>query len=224
MAKPITIGTSNGTKLQEWRQILDDQSRNLIPQFVPLSQELSSFDVDEPYDTLIANAIHKARAYATITGGPAVSDDSGLFVTGLGGNPGVKSARYIDARAFHSRNPETAARLYSQALCSKLLQELDGVTDRSARFICVTAMVLDKDDPNPIVASGTLRGSIVAKLPSLETWKGWAYEPVFIPVGNGGATLGETPRWVKHTYSHRARAIRRLIDQIARMYADVKIM
>ena len=103
-------------------------------------------EVDEPYDSLEANALHKARTVVGHTGVAALADDTGLEVAALGGAPGVFTARFAGPAATYADN------------VTKLLAELDGVAERSARFR--TAVALVYTDGLEVTAEGVLEGRI----------------------------------------------------------------
>ncbi len=168
--------------------------------FEPLGFDVVSaidLDLPEPEETeatFAGNAILKARAAAEATGAPALSDDSGLAVTALGGAPGIYSARWAgDPRDF------------GKAM-EKVQRELDeiGATDRSAKFVCALAVVWP--DGHAEVFEGEVHGTL--------TWpprgdKGFGYDPVFIADGES-VTFGEMEPARKHAMSHRAAAVAKL--------------
>ena len=168
--------------------------------FAPLGFEVVSaieLDLPEPEETeatFAGNAILKARAAAEATGAPALSDDSGLSVTALGGAPGIYSARWAGE-----------PRDFGKAM-EKVQRELDdiGATDRSAKFVCALAIVWP--DGHAEVFEGEVHGEL--------TWpprgdKGFGYDPVFVADGES-ITFGEMEPALKHAMSHRARAVETL--------------
>ena len=168
--------------------------------FAPLGFEVVSaieLDLPEPEETeatFAGNAILKARAAAEATGAPALSDDSGLSVTALGGAPGIYSARWAGE-----------PRDFGKAM-EKVQRELDdiGATDRSAKFVCALAIVWP--DGHAEVFEGEVHGEL--------TWpprgnKGFGYDPVFVAEGES-ITFGEMEPALKHAMSHRARAVEKL--------------
>ena len=130
---------------------------------------------------------------ATLGGRVAVlADDSGLAVDALGGSPGVRSARYAGEAAGDDANNQ------------KLLADLAGSPDRSARFVCALALVLP--DGVLVTAEGELRGRIVAEPRGA---RGFGYDPLFQPDGCA-VTLAEMENGQKDAMSHRARAVAEL--------------
>ncbi len=155
-------------------------------------------EIDEPYDTLEANALHKARMVVGHTGVAALADDTGLEVTALGGAPGVFTARFAGPDATYADN------------VAKLLEELDGEGDRSARFR--TAVALVYSDGSHVTAEGVLDGRI-ARI--RRGSNGFGYDPVFEVAEFGYQTLAEIPEDEKNRISHRARALHGLARRLA---------
>jgi XTP/dITP diphosphohydrolase len=149
-------------------------------------------EVEETEPTLEGNARLKARAVAAATELPALSDDTGLEVDALGGAPGVHTARYSGPNATYEDN------------VVKLLADLEGVDDRRARFRTVIALVTPGGEE--LVAEGVLDGSI-GSVPRGSG--GFGYDPVFVV---DDRTLAELSSAEKHSISHRARALRALVD------------
>lgn len=144
-------------------------------------------DIDETEDTLGGNALLKARAVAAATGHAAVADDTGLEVEALGGEPGVNTARYAGEDATYEEN------------VTKLLAELEGVTERAARFR--TAVALVSATGEELVVDGALEGVITTERRGSG---GFGYDPIFEV---DGRTLAEIPLAEKNRISHRALAL-----------------
>jgi XTP/dITP diphosphohydrolase len=140
------------------------------------------------------NALLKARAVMEAVGLPAVADDTGLEVAALAGRPGVETARYAGPDASYSDNVR------------RLLEELEGVADRSARFRTVIALVMP--DGAELVAEGALDGVIAAEPRGSG---GFGYDPVFEVEGR---TLSEMGVETKNMLSHRARALQTLAGML----------
>ena len=174
--------------------------RELKDLFEPAGLEVVSaidLDLPEPEETELTfagNALIKARAAAKATGEPALSDDSGLEVTALGGMPGVHTAIWAgEPRDFYKAMEKV----------EHLLQDIEA-TDRSARFVSTLAVVWP--DGHEEVFEGTVEGDLV--------WpprgdKGFGYDPVFVAKGET-LTFGEMDPAKKHAMSHRADAFRKL--------------
>ena len=147
---------------------------------------------EETGSTYVENARIKARFGRAVLG-PGhrlIGEDSGLEVVALGGRPGIQSARYA---------PEGAPAI------AKLLGEIDGVTERSARY--VSELVLLMPDDEEVRGSGTLAGRIADGPRGSE---GFGYDPVFIPDGEERTVAELGDAW-KESHSHRARAARALL-------------
>lgn len=189
MMPRLVVASKNADKLREIEEVLVD---------VGLAQELVRGlewpDVEETGSTLVDNALLKARVVAAAVGLPALGDDTGLEVDALGGRPGVFTARYAGKNASYRENYE------------KLLGELDGVENRTARFKTSVALVFP--DGSEVTASGHVEGRI-ALAPRGD--RGFGYDPVF---DVGGRTLSEMSAEEKNVLSHRARALRSLAEAL----------
>ncbi len=162
---------------------------------------VSDFDVppaEEPFDTFIENALAKARHTSQHTGLPASADDSGLCVTALAGAPGVQSARFAGEPSSDERN---------NAL---LLERLDGITERHAFFFSAIVVVRHAFDPCPLVADGEWHGEI---LTAPRGSNGFGYDPLFF-LPDLDQTAAELDARLKNTLSHRAAAMRRMLERL----------
>ena len=181
----ILIASRNAHKIQEIREIFD------LPgvEWVSTAEFPDLRDVEEDGDTFEANAVKKATELARATGLWALADDSGLEVAALGNAPGVYSARYAGEPCSHANNN------------AKLLRELEGKSDRSARFRCVAAL----SDPSgrAETVSGSCPGRIVERLRGA---KGFGYDPLFVPDGHA-QTFAEMGNEQKSALSHRGRSL-----------------
>ena len=157
-------------------------------------------DVDETAPTLEGNAIIKANAVAVHTGQWAIADDTGLEVSALGGEPGVRSARYAGDDADDARN---------RAL---LLARLEGVDDRTARFRTVIAVM------SPSGEFHLLHGECAGTIARAERGGGgFGYDAVFVPLDGDGRTFAEMSPSEKDALSHRGRAFEQLPRLLARI-------
>jgi XTP/dITP diphosphohydrolase len=175
----------------------DGKARELERLLTGFEVAAVAVDVDETGSTFAENALLKARAARTAaTGGEwGLGDDSGIEVAALDGEPGVRSARWA--------GPDDAGRNRA------LLERLAGADDRRAAFVCALAAVAP--DGREIVVNGRLEGT-VALSPSGES--GFGYDPLFVPEGESD-TLGVLGPRRKDELSHRARAARALLAQLA---------
>jgi XTP/dITP diphosphohydrolase len=182
----LVIATGNMGKLREYRELL-----------AGVGLELIAFDseVDEVGETYAENARLKAEAATSRSGLAALGDDSGVEVEALGGFPGIRSARL---------GPTQEERT------AELLRRLEGKPRPwNARFVCTLALA-EPGQPTQFF-EGECKGEIVAE------WRGEAgfgYDPVFLVPGTG-KTFGEMPTEEKRLYSHRARAVRALLESRA---------
>lgn len=144
-------------------------------------------DVEETEDTLAGNALLKARAVVAATGHAAVADDTGLEVDALDGAPGVKTARYAGIEATYAQNVD------------KMLRDLAGIEDRTARFRTAIALVTPTGEE--LVVEGVLEGVITTER---RGDGGFGYDPIFEV---DGRTLAEIPTEEKNQISHRALAL-----------------
>jgi XTP/dITP diphosphohydrolase len=154
-------------------------------------------DVVEDADTQEGNARLKATAVAVAAGRPAIADDTGLEVAALDGAPGVYAARYAGGDATYAENR------------AKLLDALDGASDRRARFRTV-AMVVWPDGVE-IAAEGVCDGTIAQ---GERGERGFGYDPLFVPAEGDGRTFAEMTDEEKHDLSHRGRALRNLLTKL----------
>lgn len=151
-------------------------------------------DVVEDADTLRGNARLKAVAICEATGFPAVADDTGLEVAALDGAPGVYSARFAGEGCSYEDNRV------------KMLRELEGAEDRSARFR--TCALVRWPDGRELAVDGACEGVITM---ADRGEAGFGYDPVFEPVDGDGRTFAEMSEDEKHRISHRGRAFRNLL-------------
>ena len=182
----LVLASGNAGKLAELRALLGDGFT------LHAQSEFGVRDADETGLSFIENAILKARHAARATGLPALGDDSGLCVDALHGAPGLYSARYAGVHGD------------SDANIDKLLREIDGIADpaRTARFVCVLALVRHADDPMPLVAEGRWEGRV---LRARRGGNGFGYDPVFFSPLHG-CSAAELPADVKNRDSHRGQA------------------
>lgn len=190
----IVIASNNAGKLREFNALFTQFGINAITQ-----GELGITEAEEPYATFVENALTKARHASRLSKLPALADDSGICVAALGGAPGVWSARYAGEPKSDTRNNE------------KLLADMQGVMKRDAFFYCVLVFVRAADDPQPIIADGVWLGKITH---APRGTGGFGYNPVFnIPSLN--LTAAEISDAQKNALSHRAQALRVLVEKLA---------
>lgn len=186
----LRFATTNPHKIREMREVLGDAPVRLLT----LADTAPLPEPEETASTFEGNARLKALYYAGRLPGLVVSEDSGLEIDALGGEPGVHSARYLGASASYTERFDD------------LLRRLTGVSDerRSAHFVC--AMVVARGDQVLFEARGSVEGRI-AHAPSGEG--GFGYDPIFF-CPSLGKTLAEAGD-AKAAVSHRGQAVRALV-------------
>lgn len=182
----IVFATNNAHKLSEVAQVVGDKF-----ELVTLRECGITEDIPENEPTLEGNALSKARYVYSRTGLNCFADDTGLEVDALGGEPGVRSARY----ATDGHDDEANKRL--------LLERLQGVENRAAQFRTAVALILNGKE---YLFEGIVRGEIACEE---HGEGGFGYDPLFYPEG-GSQTFAEMSAEAKNAISHRGRAIRKL--------------
>lgn len=201
MTETLVLASSNLGKLQEFSSLL--QGFQIRPQ-----SEWQLDDADETGLSFVENAILKARHAAAATGLPALADDSGLVVDALNGAPGIYSARYAGEHGNNAANNQ------------KLLDALKSVApaQRSARFVCVLAVLRHAHDPLPLICTGLWEGFI---LNAPQGQGGFGYDPVF-GVPNLGCSAAELPAAEKNRLSHRGLATAQLKAHLPQWWSGPK--
>ena len=188
----IIFATGNRHKLEEAQQILGDKYTLKTPADFGITE-----DIPETADTIEGNALQKVQYIWDKVRMPCFADDTGLFVDALDGAPGVRSARY----AGEDKKAEDNVK--------KLLQEMEGRSDRSARFRCIVALVMDGQ---PKLFEGKVEG-VITTAPSGNG--GFGYDPVFAPEKYGKErTFSELTAQEKNEISHRGEAMRLLAEYL----------
>ncbi len=193
MMKKIVFATNNAHKLQELRQMLGERY-----EILGLADIGCHEDIPETADFIEENAQIKARFVKDHYGYDCFSDDTGLEIDALNGEPGVHSARY--AGPGHD----------SEANIDKVLSKLDGVTDRTARFR--TAIALLQGDEMHLF-EGQVEGVILTERHGTG---GFGYDSIFQPVEGDGSTFAQMSPEEKNRISHRGRAVAKLVEFLNR--------
>ena len=184
----IVFATNNAHKLREVQQTVGDKF-----EIVSLRECGVVEDIPENEPTLEGNALAKARYIYSRTGLSCFADDTGLEVDALGGEPGVRSARY----ATDGHDDEANKRL--------LLERMEGKENRGAQFRTAMALILDGEE---YLFEGVVRGEIL----TLECGNGgFGYDPLFAPEGHS-ESFAEMSAEEKNAISHRGRAVRKLAE------------
>ena len=189
----LVVATHNNGKLEEIQDLLR-----------PFGITLTSNDdhglpePDETETTFVGNARIKAHAAAKATGLPALADDSGIEIDGLGGAPGVCTADWAET-------PNGRDFVMAMTRSWNELEAAKAPAPRSARFCCT--LVLAWPDGHDEVFPGVMEGEIVWPMRGDQ---GHGYDPIFQPKGYD-VTFGEMDRWEKNKISHRADAFTKLV-------------
>ncbi|MCR5293674.1 MAG: RdgB/HAM1 family non-canonical purine NTP pyrophosphatase [Lachnospiraceae bacterium] len=198
----IVFATGNKNKLTEIRQIVKD----LGIEVVSMKEEGFSGDIVENGTTFLENALIKARTVCSALGEITMSDDSGLVVDALGGEPGIYSSRYM--------GEDTSYRVKNR----NIIERLEGIpeNERTARFVCAIACVFP--DGRELTAEETFEGII--------GWEergenGFGYDPIFFLPERGISSAELTPE-EKNAVSHRGKAIRAMKRQLEELLAGEK--
>ena len=186
--RTLIFATNNQNKVNEIRKVTEGKFK-----IITLSEAGINIDIPEPHDTLEANATEKSTVIHQLTNQNVFSEDTGLEVAGLNGEPGVKSARY----AGEGRN--------FQANIDKLLLSLENITSRTAQFRTVISLILDGEEH---LFEGICKGHILFQQIGQQ---GFGYDPIFVPEG-ATQTFAEMTMDEKNNYSHRKKAVSKLIN------------
>jgi XTP/dITP diphosphohydrolase len=184
--KKLIFATNNQNKVEEIKSIVEG-----FFDVVSLKDAGIDIDIPEPHATLEENATEKSKTIYKLTGENCFSEDTGLEVEALNGEPGVRSARYAGEGKNSNDNIE------------KLLQALSGLENRKARFRTVISAIIDGKEH---LFEGICEGKIIEK-PKGEA--GFGYDPVFVPDGSY-ATFAEMGLEEKNKFSHRQKATLKL--------------
>lgn len=184
----LVFATNNQNKVDEVKFALQNQFT-----IITLNEAGIDIDIPEPHATLEANATEKSTTIHQLIGKNCFSEDTGLEVEHLNGEPGVKSARYAgDDRNFSSN-------------IEKLLHNMQGISNRKAQFRTVISLILNNEE---YLFEGICCGIITEKEAGSN---GFGYDSVFVPDGDT-CTFAEMDLAKKSVYSHRKKALEKLIS------------
>ena len=186
----LMIASNNKGKIREYKDIFEPFGFQVYSQ----GEENICPEVEETGSTFEQNAVLKARAVCEASRYCVISDDSGLEVEALGGEPGLYSARYKGLETEHERR-------------LAVLKGLEGADNRRARF--VTCICFIDETGKEHLFTGVWNGEIAFRE---EGTNGFGYDPIFISEDGNGKTTASLPLSFKETYSHRAKAVRKLIS------------
>lgn len=186
--RTLVFATNNQHKVDEIRNVIGTEFN-----IITLKEAGINIDIPEPHDTLEENASEKSAVIHKMTQQNCFSEDTGLEVDALNGEPGVRSARYAgDTKNFNDN-------------VIKLLKNLEGITDRKARFRTVISLIIDGKEH---LFQGICEGVIIEEQRGAG---GFGYDPVFIPE-DAHKTFAEMTMEEKNVYSHRRKATDQLIQ------------
>ncbi|MDB5190790.1 MAG: nucleoside 5-triphosphatase RdgB [Segetibacter sp.] len=183
----LIFATNNQNKVEEIKSLIGD-----LFEVVSLKEAGIDIEIPEPHNTLEENATEKSRTIYQLTNQNCFSEDTGLEVAALNGEPGVKSARYAGEAVSFSNNLD------------KLLINLKGKTDRRAQFKTVISLILNGKEHQ---FTGICQGRVI----DFERGtNGFGYDPVFVPDGSD-KTFAEMTLEEKNFFSHRKKATAQLL-------------
>lgn len=186
----LIFATNNENKVEEIRSVIGSKF-----EIITLKESGIDIDIPEPFDSLEENASHKSKTIFDLKNIDCFSEDTGLEVEVLAGEPGVKSARYAgENRSF-------------EANIDKLINKLAGNKNRNAQFRTVISLI---QNGNEIQFEGICKGQILL---SRKGGKGFGYDPVFVPDGST-LTFAEMTLEEKNQFSHRRKAMDKLITNL----------
>ncbi len=184
--KQLVIASNNPGKIKEIKEIVQDI------ELLSLKDIGFSDEIAEPYHTFEENALTKAMTIHTFSCKNVMADDSGICVNALGGEPGVNSAYFAGLPRDDGKNLQ------------KILDELEGKTDRSAYYKALICLVWNGEVH---YFEGICKGTIITEPRGTG---GFGYDPIFVPEGYD-KTFGELPPEIKNQLSHRGKAVSKMI-------------
>lgn len=193
----VVLATNNESKLSEFRSLLEPLALELVGQ-----AELDIVSIPETGITFVENALAKARHVSALSNCPALSDDSGLVVDVLRGEPGIHSARFAGSDASDEENNNKLLALLANDKSSK---------SRSAHFYCALVFLRHAKDPTPVIATGQWYGTIATEPKGTN---GFGYDPLFF-ISELGLTSAELKPEAKNRISHRGQAVQELCTKLA---------
>ena len=188
----LLVATRNEHKLRELRELLPGVELDPLPPEIDLPPE--------EWESFAENALGKARAAHVATGRPVIADDSGIEALGLGGRPGIRSARYAGEDATDEEN------------LAKLLEEVGRQDDRGVAYVSLIALV--DEGGNASIFEGRCEGTLAVEPRGTG---GFGYDPAFVPDDTGPGdhrTMAELSPEEKNAISHRGRAARALATHL----------
>lgn len=195
--RTFIFASNNKHKAEEIKSILHD-----LYEIITLKEAGITIDIPEPYHTLEENATEKSTVIFKLTGSDCFSEDSGLEVSALGGDPGVRSARYAGDPADDDKNID------------KLLSAMNGIADRRACFRTVISLILHE---NEYMFEGRCDGHITTERRGTN---GFGYDPIFVPAGQV-KTFAEMTIEEKTSISHRKLAVEKMAQFLEQYFSKI---
>jgi len=189
--KQLVFATNNQHKVDEMKHALNGRF-----EIKSLKEAGINIDIPEPFNTLEENAATKSTTIYNLTNADCFSEDTGLEVEALGGEPGVKSARYAGENASFDDN------------VTKLLAKMENINNRSAQFKTIISLIIDGKE---YLFEGICKGTILS---NRQGEKGFGYDPIFTPEGSY-KSFAEMNMKEKNVYSHRRKAADKLVTFLA---------
>jgi len=189
--KQLVFATNNQHKVDEMKHALNGRF-----EIKSLKEAGINIDIPEPFNTLEENAATKSTTIYNLTNADCFSEDTGLEVEALGGEPGVKSARYAGENASFDDN------------VTKLLAKMENINNRSAQFKTIISLIIDGKE---YLFEGICKGTILS---NRQGEKGFGYDPIFTPEGSY-KSFAEMTMEEKNVYSHRRKAADKLVTFLA---------
>lgn len=188
----LIIASNNKGKVKEYKDIFEKFGYQVLSQ----SEKDIQIEVEETGETFEENATLKAQAIYDITHSCVISDDSGLQVEALNNEPGLYSARYKGLETEHERR-------------MAIIEGLENSDNRKARFVTCICFIDEEGEKH--LFTGIWNGSIAYQE---EGTNGFGYDPIFISEDADGKTTASLPIEFKETYSHRAKAVKMLMEYL----------
>ncbi len=189
----LIFATNNRNKVAEIQSLVGNDF-----EIIPLKEAGIDIDIPEPHDQLEANAAEKARVIFSMTNQNCFSEDTGLEIAALKGEPGVKSARYAgEDRDF-------------QANIDLVLSKMVGMEDRTAQFRTVICLIWEQKE---YYFEGICKGKI---LTAMQGEKGFGYDPIFVP-DDASKSFASMTMEEKNKYSHRQKAVTQLFNFLGKI-------
>ena len=200
----LIFASNNQHKIEELKAFAGNETDSDRIEIVSLKDAGIDVDIPEPHDTLEENASEKSWTIYNLTGNDCFSEDTGLEIEALNGEPGVKSARYAgDSRSFKEN-------------IEKVLNKLANQPNRNARFRAVISLIVEGRETQ---FEGICNGKIIDNPIGTE---GFGYDPIFIPDGSN-RSFAEMSIEEKNQFNHRTKAAAKLVAFLQNMKTNSTI-